>query len=319
MTRCSSSTRPPLPSDASTFPMPGKRILESGTARSNALSSANPDTGGRRRVRRPSVGHGRARSWPLMPLGRWLRLERSKSLKGTGSACRRGRHLSDVHLCRSFGSQAECIDGYGAVNLRLRSGSTLRATPAINLMNADTCLRLQTGAEIRSKSASPARQRAPTPTFRRAAALSPGRHHRHRPGRPARPGPRSDLAACVNAQTSGGVRIRSSPRTVGTLRARTSRQARDDRLITVAQFEFEVLDVFDIPQRHGLIVVGTVRHGTVRSGVMLRDAATGDSFRLMGVDLVRGRDRDGGGFGLVVSRDERAHAQPGRIWITDED
>ncbi|MGW4947254.1 hypothetical protein ACWEOZ_37365 [Actinoplanes sp. NPDC004185] len=87
----------------------------------------------------------------------------------------------------------------------------------------------------------------------------------------------------------------------------------------MAQFEFEVLDVFDIPQRHGLIVVGTVRHGTVRSGVMLRDAATGDSFRLMGVDLVRGRDRDGGGFGLVVSRDERAHAQPGRIWITDED
>jgi hypothetical protein len=86
----------------------------------------------------------------------------------------------------------------------------------------------------------------------------------------------------------------------------------------VARFEFEVIDVFDIQQRRGLVVVGTVRNGTVHAGMMLRDTAAGHSFVLMGIDLVRGRDGDSGGFGLVVSRDERAYAQPGRTWVADD-
>jgi hypothetical protein len=87
----------------------------------------------------------------------------------------------------------------------------------------------------------------------------------------------------------------------------------------VTTFEFRITDVFDIQGRRGLLVVGTVLHGLARPTTVIRDVATGHSFALLGIDLACGRSRDRGGFALVVDRAERDYAQPGRMWVANED
>jgi hypothetical protein len=84
------------------------------------------------------------------------------------------------------------------------------------------------------------------------------------------------------------------------------------------RFEFQVTDVFQISGRAGLIVTGTVLQGEVRPGTLLRDAASGCSFDLLGIELACPRPRrDHHEVGLLVPRTVQDFAVPGRIWIAE--
>ncbi|MGW4467950.1 hypothetical protein [Micromonospora sp. NPDC004704] len=84
-------------------------------------------------------------------------------------------------------------------------------------------------------------------------------------------------------------------------------------------FEFRVTHVFDIGVRRGLLVVGTVLQGTARSSTRLRDVSAGHSFTMLGIELNCSQNPDKSGFALVVDRAERDYAQPGRIWVADDE
>lgn len=81
-------------------------------------------------------------------------------------------------------------------------------------------------------------------------------------------------------------------------------------------FAFRVTDVFDLASRPGLLVVGTVLRGEARPGTILRDQASGERVRLLGIDLACGRTPGSGGFALIVDRSDRDHAQAGRVWVS---
>lgn len=80
---------------------------------------------------------------------------------------------------------------------------------------------------------------------------------------------------------------------------------------------FRVDDVFDIDSRGGLLVVGTFQ-GEPPVGVpAMRDATTGHSLHILGVEFATPRTLRTGQTTFVLDRADRDCASPGRIWTID--
>jgi hypothetical protein len=71
--------------------------------------------------------------------------------------------------------------------------------------------------------------------------------------------------------------------------------------------QFEVIEVYDIPARGGLLVVGREMGGSARRGMVLRDSATGSTYAVLGVEFPTPRGMREGLVTIVV---ERTGARP---------
>ncbi|MCP2323595.1 hypothetical protein HDA40_002102 [Hamadaea flava] len=81
--------------------------------------------------------------------------------------------------------------------------------------------------------------------------------------------------------------------------------------------QFRVDEVFDIVSRGGLLVVGTFQ-GEQPVGVpAMRDATTGQALHILGVEFATPRTLRTGQTTLVLDRDDRELASPGRMWTVD--
>lgn len=81
--------------------------------------------------------------------------------------------------------------------------------------------------------------------------------------------------------------------------------------------QFLVNEVFDIPTRGGLIAVGSTRNGDFIGIPRLRDDASGQPIRVLGVDHPTPRTRRTGETILVVDRANAEHVAVGRIWTAE--
>ncbi|GLY01584.1 hypothetical protein [Actinoplanes sp. NBRC 101535] len=80
--------------------------------------------------------------------------------------------------------------------------------------------------------------------------------------------------------------------------------------------EFRVNEVFDIPARGGLIVVGETRGGEFTGIPLLHDATSGKPIRILAVDHPTPRTRRTGETILVVDRADAPQARTGQVWTT---
>lgn len=80
---------------------------------------------------------------------------------------------------------------------------------------------------------------------------------------------------------------------------------------------FRVDEVFDIATRGGLLVVGTF-DGEQPVGVpAMRDATTGHSLHILGVEFATPRTLRTGQTTFVLDRADDEYASPGRTWTVD--
>ncbi|WP_346536553.1 hypothetical protein [Micromonospora sp. DPT] len=77
---------------------------------------------------------------------------------------------------------------------------------------------------------------------------------------------------------------------------------------------FRVDEVFDLTARAGLVACGTMLDGTLVNGLSFVDELTGAPIRVIGVDFPTPTTQGTGQHLLVVSREDAALAQPGRVW-----
>jgi hypothetical protein len=77
---------------------------------------------------------------------------------------------------------------------------------------------------------------------------------------------------------------------------------------------FHVTEVYDIPARGGLIVVGTLTAGDPVGVPRLRDESTGRPVRVLGVDHPTPRTRHTGETIPVVDRADAEVVGVGRVW-----
>ena len=80
--------------------------------------------------------------------------------------------------------------------------------------------------------------------------------------------------------------------------------------------EFRINEVFDIPARGGLVVVGVAGPGEFVGRPALYDASTGRPVHVLGVDHPTPRTSRTGETILVVDRADRDYAVAGRLWTT---
>ncbi|WP_232344181.1 hypothetical protein [Actinoplanes awajinensis] len=81
---------------------------------------------------------------------------------------------------------------------------------------------------------------------------------------------------------------------------------------------FHITEVFDIPARDGLIVVGSIRDGELVGVPRLRDDTSGELVHVLGVDHLTPRTRRTGETILVVDRADAAYVEVGRSWTVEE-
>lgn len=81
--------------------------------------------------------------------------------------------------------------------------------------------------------------------------------------------------------------------------------------------QFHVSEVFDIPGRGGLIAVGATRNGEIVGIPRLRDDASGQLIRVLGVDHSTPRTLRTGETILVIDRADADQVQPGRVWTQE--
>ena len=82
--------------------------------------------------------------------------------------------------------------------------------------------------------------------------------------------------------------------------------------------QFLVNEVFDIPTRGGLVVVGTTRNGDFVGIPRLRDEASGKPIHVLGIDFSTPRTQRTGETILVVDRADADYVAVGRLWSTEE-
>ena len=80
--------------------------------------------------------------------------------------------------------------------------------------------------------------------------------------------------------------------------------------------QFHVNEVFDIPARGGLVVVGATRNGEFIGLPELYDETTGQPIRILGVDHPTPRTQRTGETILVVDRADAGVVAVGRLWST---
>ena len=81
--------------------------------------------------------------------------------------------------------------------------------------------------------------------------------------------------------------------------------------------QFHVNEVFDIPARGGLIAVGSTSNGDFIGIPCLRDDASGQPIRVLGVDHPTPRTRRTGETILVVDRADADYVKVGRLWTAE--
>jgi hypothetical protein len=81
--------------------------------------------------------------------------------------------------------------------------------------------------------------------------------------------------------------------------------------------QFVVNEVFDLPTRGGLIAVGSTRNGEFIGIPKLRDEASGQLIRVLGVDHRTPRTQRTGEMILVVDRADAALVAVGRTWTAE--
>ena len=74
---------------------------------------------------------------------------------------------------------------------------------------------------------------------------------------------------------------------------------------------FVITEIFDIADRGGLLVAGTVNSGTIASGAVLRDCATGERITVLGIEFARPSGPNQ--VTLIVDRTSAAHVRVGHV------
>jgi hypothetical protein len=82
--------------------------------------------------------------------------------------------------------------------------------------------------------------------------------------------------------------------------------------------QFHVNEIFDIPTRGGLIVVGSTDNGDFVGVPRLRDSVSGQPVHVLGVDHPTPRTMRTGETILVVDRSDAEFAEVGRTWTLEE-
>ncbi|MEV6344037.1 hypothetical protein [Actinoplanes sp. NPDC051851] len=81
--------------------------------------------------------------------------------------------------------------------------------------------------------------------------------------------------------------------------------------------QFRVTEVFDVPARAGLVVVGDTAPGQFVGVPALHDDVTGHPIGVLAVDHPTPRTRRTGETILLVNRGDAAFAVAGRLWTID--
>ncbi|WP_203833049.1 hypothetical protein [Actinoplanes regularis] len=80
--------------------------------------------------------------------------------------------------------------------------------------------------------------------------------------------------------------------------------------------QFLIEEITDLASRGGLLVSGKVLAGVITTGETLRDAVTGESAKVLGVEFETPRSRRMGWVTLVVERTNPTPVFVGRILVT---
>jgi hypothetical protein len=85
----------------------------------------------------------------------------------------------------------------------------------------------------------------------------------------------------------------------------------------VTGIRFEIEQVFDLPTRGGLIAAGRVTAGSVTAGLTLRDQETGQTVRVIGVEMVPPPVDRPDQAAIIIDRRDSAAVRQGRTLIGD--
>jgi len=85
----------------------------------------------------------------------------------------------------------------------------------------------------------------------------------------------------------------------------------------VSGIRFEIEQVFDLPTRGGLIASGRITAGSVRAGLTLRDQETGETVRVIGVEMMAPPVDRPDQAAIIVDRRDSAAVRQGRTLIAD--
>ncbi len=80
--------------------------------------------------------------------------------------------------------------------------------------------------------------------------------------------------------------------------------------------QFLIEEIVDLPSRGGLVVTGKVLAGRISAGETLRDAVTGATAAVLGLEFETPKDRAANRTSLVVERTSPTPVAVGRILTT---
>src|SRR5690606_31865787 len=119
-------------------------------------------------------------------------------------------------------------------------------------------------------------------------------------------------AAATRSTRPTSVRWRTR-RTVAKARRWRSSARQSGAGSMTSRASFSVEQVFDIPQRAGLLALGRVLHGVISKGMVLHDEATGARTTVLGIELIHPPETEPGRMTLLLERTEPTPVVQGRV------
>lgn len=86
----------------------------------------------------------------------------------------------------------------------------------------------------------------------------------------------------------------------------------------MAQTRFSIVDIFNIPDRDGIVVSGTVSEGEIRTGMTLQEETTRQPVRILAVDFPPHTGGRGNLAGVLLDRRTAAPIAKGTVLISQD-